>query len=108
MTAYTMIAVGISAHDGPPHLDPFRARDCLVNHVSKDPFTLAIKAYAMACVQVPEGADMLRDLFVQAIETDKYIYWVLPDDGSTLIILIRLVKVDLCPQFDLIHYWFNV
>nr|XP_027226646.1 pregnancy zone protein-like [Penaeus vannamei] len=76
-TAYTMIAAGISAHDGPPSLSPSRARDCLVKHVSSDPFVLAIKAYALACVQYREGEDMLKDLFAQAIETDKHIFWEL-------------------------------
>ncbi|XP_037797574.1 alpha-2-macroglobulin-like [Penaeus monodon] len=78
-TAYTTIAVGISAHDGPPSLSPSRARDCLVKHVSSDPFVLAIKAYALACVQYREGEDMLKDLFAQAVETDKHIYWELGD-----------------------------
>ncbi|XP_042866815.1 alpha-2-macroglobulin-like [Penaeus japonicus] len=78
-TAYAMIAVGISSHDGPPSLSPSDARDCLVKHVSSDPFILAIKAYALACVHYPEGETMLKDLFAQAVETDKYIYWELGD-----------------------------
>lgn len=81
-TAYTTIAVGISAHDGPPSLSPSRARDCLVKHVSSDPFVLAIKAYALACVQYREGEDMLKDLFAQAVETDKHIYWELGDAST--------------------------
>ncbi|XP_047485489.1 murinoglobulin-2-like [Penaeus chinensis] len=81
-TAYTMISMCISSWGGPPHLDPFGARDCLVQHSSKDPFILAIKAYAISCVQLPDAKGMLKELFLQAVETEKYIYWDLPDDDA--------------------------
>ncbi|XP_042866814.1 alpha-2-macroglobulin-like isoform X2 [Penaeus japonicus] len=78
LTAYKIISVCISGQGGPPDVYPFRGRDCLVQHSSKDPFTLAIKACALSCTRMPEAKTMLDELLSQAVETEKYIYWDLP------------------------------
>ncbi|XP_063596544.1 pregnancy zone protein-like [Penaeus indicus] len=105
ITAYKMISVCISGWGGPPHLNPFRARDCLVKHSSKDPFILAIKAYAIACVQLPEAKMMLKELFLQAVETEEYIYWDLPDDeaGSN----IKEIRIVSYAALAIMRYHYN-
>lgn len=72
---------------------PFRGRDCLVQHSSKDPFTLAIKACALSCTRMPEAKTMLDELLSQAVETEKYIYWDLPGEGSPYFLSVTMLPV---------------
>ncbi|XP_063849335.1 alpha-2-macroglobulin-like [Scylla paramamosain] len=81
LTAYVLMSLveGGEQPSAPP-LD--MAIQCLSSVSSRHPYTLALKAYAMALAGRPEAADVLTELENAAVVTSNSMHWKLPEDRS--------------------------
>lgn len=78
LTAYVLVSLLEGGEDpSAPPLD--MATQCLSNVVSSHPYTLALKAYAMALAGHPEASDVLTELENAAIVTSNSMHWNLPE-----------------------------
>ena len=58
---------------------------CLVSDKSEDPYTMALKAYALALAETSEAAIQLTQLLAKAQRTKDGMYWELPPTNGELI-----------------------
>nr|AYV97196.1 alpha-2 macroglobulin [Portunus trituberculatus] len=81
LTAYVLVSLleGGEQPTAPP-LD--MAAQCLNGVSSRHPYTLALKAYAMALAGRPEAADVLTELESIANVTSNSMYWKLPESRT--------------------------
>ncbi|XP_063886499.1 pregnancy zone protein-like [Scylla paramamosain] len=79
LTAYVLISL---LEAGQESFSPtvLSAKSCLLSQESPSyhPYILALKAYALALVGVPEAGDALRALMSQAVVTSNSTHWELP------------------------------
>lgn len=82
MTAYILAAL-LEAGELTTSRAVSEAAFCLINDKSDDPYTLAIKTYALALAGAPEAASLLTQLLAKATTTTEGLYWELPaTDGK--------------------------
>lgn len=74
LTAYVLAAL-IEA--GAPLKAPFvkHATRCILSDKSKDPYTLALKTYALTLARNPKGKKLLRRLIDLAVVKKNALYW---------------------------------
>lgn len=78
LTAYVLVSLLEGGEDpSAPPLD--MATQCLSSVSSTHPYTLALKAYAMALAGRPEAADVLTELENIATVTSNSMHWKLPE-----------------------------
>lgn len=51
---------------------------CLIADKTTDPYTLALKSYALSLAAAPEAGQILQQLLALATETTTMMYWELP------------------------------
>lgn len=82
MTAYILTSL-LEAGELTTNKAVSEAAFCLVNDKSDDPYTLALKSYALALAGAPEAASLLTQLLAKATTTTDGLYWELPaTDGK--------------------------
>ncbi|XP_071524144.1 alpha-2-macroglobulin-like isoform X2 [Panulirus ornatus] len=77
LTSYVMISL-LEAGEDPASAHVSAAAQCLKADTSQDPYTLALKAYALALGRLPEGEAVLQQLLDLAIVAKNSIHWELP------------------------------
>ncbi|XP_071524396.1 alpha-1-inhibitor 3-like [Panulirus ornatus] len=77
LTSYVMISL-LEAGEAPTSSNVSAAAKCLKADTSQDPYTLALKAYALSLGRLPEGETVLQQLLDQAIVAKNSTYWELP------------------------------
>lgn len=83
MTAYVLIALleaGIDINM-PIVMDAGR---CVLADSSNDPYTLALKAYALALAKDPNAQPAIQKLFSLAVVEKNAVYWNLPQGPREL------------------------
>ncbi|XP_071524049.1 alpha-1-inhibitor 3-like [Panulirus ornatus] len=77
LTSYAMISL-LEAGEAPTSSNVSAAAKCLKADTSQDPYTLALKAYALALGRLPECETVLQQLLDQAVVAKNSIHWDLP------------------------------
>lgn len=67
----------LEAGESPFSSSVMEAAKCLATDLSKDPYTLALKAYALALTRLPKAQQLLEQLFDQATFTKNSTHWEL-------------------------------
>nr|XP_045622212.1 murinoglobulin-1-like [Procambarus clarkii] len=83
LTAYVAISLleageGLTADEDRCNSTKCQISHCLVTDTSLDPYTLALKAYALALAKLPEAEVVLQQLLDQAVVAKNSTYWQLP------------------------------
>ncbi|XP_069955764.1 murinoglobulin-1 isoform X2 [Cherax quadricarinatus] len=74
LTAYVMIALLEAGLD--PNVEAVSsATTCVTDDLSQDPYTLALRAYALALAQHPKTQEVLQQLTDEAKETKNDMHW---------------------------------
>lgn len=63
---------------------------CLLSERSKDPHTMALKAYALIMAENRGGKDLLRKLLALAVEKENVLYWK-PLEGTSKFVFVVLL-----------------
>lgn len=63
---------------------------CLLSERSKDPHTMALKAYALIMAENRGGKDLLRKLLALAVEKENVLYWK-PLEGTCKFVFVVLI-----------------
>lgn len=92
LTAYVMISL-LEAGERPSSPLVVEAAKCLANDYSQDPYTLALKAYALALGRLPEAQQMLDQLLDQAVVAKNSTHWELPRGPCKLTIIVICQKI---------------
>ncbi|XP_071524073.1 alpha-1-inhibitor 3-like [Panulirus ornatus] len=74
LTAYVMIAL-LEAGEEASSPSVVEGSRCLAGDFSQDPYTQALKAYALALAKLPEAQEILDQLLEQAIVAKNSTYW---------------------------------
>lgn len=78
LTAYVLVALLEGGEE--PTAEPLsKAAECLNTVSSRHPYTLALKAYALALAGRPEADAAMTELLDVATITNNSTYWVLPE-----------------------------
>ncbi|XP_042230883.1 alpha-1-macroglobulin-like [Homarus americanus] len=80
LTSYALISLLEAGESSGRHIS--EAAFCLLAVDTQDPYTLALKAYALALARLPDAETVMQQLISQAVETNAAMYWELPAGAS--------------------------
>ncbi|XP_068236210.1 alpha-1-inhibitor 3-like [Palaemon carinicauda] len=81
LTTYVMISL-LEAAEDPSSPTIELAQKCIISNVSSDPYTLALKAYALTLAKHSRAQETIDELLKLAVVTKNATYWELPKSPS--------------------------